>query len=939
MSDNEENQALLIQELLSNTEGIRQQSSHRDHVVQSWHSERWWGGSDSSCSSSYCCESHSGSLADWESEINSQGELFYIESLLQTKVSQNIKSEKDDDRVSVEGTSDKNKKVLNKKTTKGKLVRLMRRRNSRRSFRKKSVETVKEKLSEASEISNKAAGSKVTFRDSQEGEMREVKLTIDPEDIHNLGRRATPCEALLGIVTSTFSDQSRIMIAGFIPNGQAAKHRNVKIGDWLRSINNEEVNIQNIDSYLLDITTATEVTLILQRVAGCDVTLMNSSEHNPGIEQSQFVRQIVEGMLGSKIFEDVAVGVLYLTKEDTGEEDHPDQGVLYRFPSPTQSNALYSIKGAFLTLHQLVPDLALSAPISTSINYKGQLSHVIYTSEGNDLLLIAFPDERCCLKAAVQLNTDITRKLKFMYQTLSRCFSCKGNKLALDKFFSLFFSTLDSNSASRFEDVLPAVHWIPLPMDTQVQIDDSLSELESNDFGGYSEDHHEYQRMYSIIGSCLFYKGYLLSSHLNGEDLKDITAYCKHLQLLELTRKEPIKSIVIWKEVFPASCNRGLPSNSTTYLLPQGRWFLLIIGQGQEMLAVLLESGGCTVKVEGNPGPDILYVEQAQATLQHIKEIGALAIAEKWILLNPRPQVISIDSQNKIYSKQANESSLLTSRSSENSPLTQRSPNSSHKKSLEVTSILKHRQSPDSILLASSLSGMYETSEDSASQATSSIVSDEAAPILGRRAERERASASDSNSHSRLSDSDQSDDSDWMLYREQSCNSSNRTYDLTDIGKSLLSDIDYLVPSRLTAGDENNLIHYVQFDSTEGTLLAPSSQMQSLHMQHILNNFRDTSQLIHGLLQNTVRFKKLKAHEVSESLINKSLIAIKEHGMLFECPPLEGDGGKKNSALTYWVVGRLFFTPHPREVYVCYIDSAPQNLVEIAFRLALSASG
>lgn len=32
----------------------------------------------------------------------------------------------------------------------------------------------------------------------------------------------------------------------------------------------------------------------------------------------------------------------------------------------------------------------------------------------------------------------------------------------------------------------------------------------------------------------------------------------------------------------------------------------------------------------GNPGPDVLYVEQAQATLQHIKDIGVLAVADKW---------------------------------------------------------------------------------------------------------------------------------------------------------------------------------------------------------------------------------------------------------------------------------------------------------------------
>lgn len=61
MSENGENQALLIKEFISNSERIRNQNAEEECVcVESWHSDGWWGDSDSSCSSSYCCESHSG---------------------------------------------------------------------------------------------------------------------------------------------------------------------------------------------------------------------------------------------------------------------------------------------------------------------------------------------------------------------------------------------------------------------------------------------------------------------------------------------------------------------------------------------------------------------------------------------------------------------------------------------------------------------------------------------------------------------------------------------------------------------------------------------------------------------------------------------------------------------------------------------------------------
>ncbi|KAG8273000.1 hypothetical protein J6590_030607 [Homalodisca vitripennis] len=233
------------------------------------------------------------------------------------------------------------------------------------------------------------------------------------------------------------------------------------------------------------------------------------------------------------------------------------------------------------------------------------------------------------------------------------------------------------------------------------------------------------------------------------------------------------------------------------------------------------------------------------------------------------------------------------------------------------------------VLTVRHIGGQYETSEDSTSQAASSVVSDEGAPILGRRAERER---------DRLSDSDFSDDSDWTPFKEQG-GFGSRLFDLSDLGKNLLSDIEYSLPMRLTAGEQNTLFYYVHLDCTEGVLLCSPTSSNSGRLKLILDNFRMMAPLIHDLLQNTMRFKKLKVQEVSDCLINKTLIANKEHAMLFECPPAKNESSKKLASLTYWVVGRLFFMPQPREVYICYQDLAPQNLVEIAFRLALSASG
>jgi len=60
--------------------------------------------------------------------------------------------------------------------------------------------------------------------------------------------------------------------------------------------------------------------------------------------------------------------------------------------------------------------------------------------------------------------------------------------------------------------------------------------------------------------------------------------------------------------------------------------------------------------------------------------------------------------------------------------------------------------------------------------------------------------------------------------------------------------------------------------------------------------------------------------DIEKTAVNRSLIAVKEHGVLF-----------KWENATFWLIGRLYMSPHPKELYVCH--QALQNLIEIAFQL------
>lgn len=47
-----------------------------------------------------------------------------------------------------------------------------------------------------------------------------------------------------------------------------------------------------------------------------------------------------------------------------------------------------------------------------------------------------------------------------------------------------------------------------------------------------------------------------------------------------------------------------------------------------------MEAGGATEPPEDNMGPDAFYVEEAQATLAHVQELGLGVVAERYLSAN-----------------------------------------------------------------------------------------------------------------------------------------------------------------------------------------------------------------------------------------------------------------------------------------------------------------
>ncbi|XP_020718480.1 protein inturned isoform X1 [Bombus terrestris] len=925
----------------SKTVSLKSQCKYIDQMfssenVKDDNEHDWWASDSGSSTGSYYSDTDS-STAEWESEINPNGELIYIESLVD-----NI----NDEQFSFNETKlDSQPELIRRRSTRaGKLMRLIRRKESKRlSTRSKkgnfniTVNNIGNSGKDGTTI------KEVTFRDFQAGEIREVILWVDPDRRHKLGRRATLCEAYFGIIPGVFSDKTRIMVAGFIPDGEAMKNKNIKIGDWLRSVNSNNVTYQNLDHILSEITVSTNVTLELQRVAGVDVTATLSGLNCP--KQSVLVQRLLNKEESKDLMHsivDYPLGILYLQTTELSEVGPELQGVLYAFPRSESKNMhsiLCTARGAFITLNHLLPGIGGLQPTSTTIQITEEEIHVVYTPRNDELFLMALPKKCCTLEEAVNLSCDIVRTLEFAYQSLKKCFTLEENHSSLDHFFILVIERLldiksyannaglntscmeihndiESMESYKFTSTFSVANFIELSRDAQIQIDAALSEMEAMDYRDWNEDPMDCQRLYTILGSCIYHKHYLLGSHLTHSDLIEVESYLRQNCILNLINNEPVKSLVIWKKVYPSSCNRNdIENKNNQPFVLNGKWYLLVVGYGHDLLAVLLESGGCTAKCSETIGPDIFYVEEAQETLKHIQKIGVTTLAAKWISSNTRPEVITYEDPVPVKpSSSIAENILGLIKSTDVQNLSVKPPHtlSINKRSQEIPSILKKRNTEECPVVLGSVYSLH-TSEDSLSQGTGGIseISDEALPILGRRATREKIV-----SRSRYSDDS---DSDLDVYKND-CRMLNM--DISNIRENLLNQAEYLVPKVLTVGDKNYLYHYIQLDMIEGILLSSNPLEHLAKNPNFLINFNKCVHIIHKLLHNTVRFKTMLNSDVDKTVINKSLIAVKEHGVLFEW-----------ENLTYWVVGRLYTTPHPKELYVCYQDSAPQNLIEIAFKL------
>ncbi|XP_068947266.1 protein inturned [Petaurus breviceps papuanus] len=749
-------------------------------------------------------------------------------------------------------------------------------------------------------------------------------------------------EVLLGIIHQSkwrrkadSTSKAKLVVHGLLPGGPAMKSGQVLIGDTLAAVNDVDVTSENIERVLSCIPGPMQVKLTFEIANSVQKETTQPKQKKSQTTSSDLVRLLWGEEVQSlqQNLQSTPHIIMYLTLQLDSETSKEEQEILYHYPVSEASQKLKSVRGIFLTLCDMLENVAGTHVTSSSLSLNEKLVHVAYWKEDDKLLLIGLPAEEVPLPQLRSMTEDVAQTLKFMYGSLNSAFCEAENIARLDHFFNLFFqraiqpkklySQSYDTSSSLFINTLPGVQWLTLPQETQMEIDMALNDLEAADFAELSEDYYDMRRLYTILGCSLFYKGYLICSHLPKDDLIAITVYCRHYCLLPLASEQRIGHLVVWREVFPQHhLQPASEPDSQVFQEPEGRYFLLIVGLKHFLLCVLLEAGGCTSKAVGHPGPDCIYVDQAKATLLQLEGVEAslderltspsnpcLSCAD-WFLPSSRDKLESLTS-SPLLTKFQHTSRVITSPSS--------------RRRLFSDYSLKTRQ-----LSPSRGSGGSDNGTEGPGEGGGPSPHMTPDPLRKQRAKEAQSPGGPQASSA-------------LLKATKKKATLPNPFHLGRMKKDLSEkEMELFDAMKLTSGTENTLFHYIALETVQGIFVTPTHEevaqfSGSLHPQ-LIKNFHRCCLSIRTVFQQSLKYEKktLNGEGNFESTHAASpLSPVKEHGVLFECSPENWTDQKKPPpVMAYWVVGRLFLEPKPQELYVCFHDSVTEIAIELAFKLS-----
>ena len=759
--------------------------------------------------------------------------------------------------------------------------------------------------------------AKPRFKLAQESlQTKTVLINVESATTYEINTKTTLLAAMLGIIMLDRSSMEAdlhdeevkhaVTVDALVPGGIALRCGQINLGDIMYSINDSPVNTSNIEAFLRRITRPTCLKLVLHTSQKLPrVSVLSPQEIEP--VSSQFEPQTNDYACISTLLTPHASrqnrvyslnelhGVFYLTLKVNSETAAEFDDVLYSFPSVEAAIApskLAQIRGLFLTLSDLMKQSLSTRVLSTTLSLGDETFHCAHFQVNTELLLLCFPGCDYSLPQVHLSLANAVRLLTIMYGSLQKAFQPE-NKQRLDHMFHYFLflnaAKISNKLKGNYAPKIPGVLQLVLPDELQAQANSTLAELEASDFDDGSSASSYSRRLYSVLGTCLFYDGYMVANHLSKEDLSDVHLFCHNHNLLAIREKERIGLLVIWREVHRWTCKIGKTGND--FSASPGRYFLLIVGLKRSLLCTVLQLNGKLFPATHTPRPDTKFVDSAKAILINLESSRFFASLSYHIV---QPSILKIIPADQFLSSHSK--SLF---GSSKPPLGDTAQSGRFR--LRISSPLKVKAATS------------DTDDDKLTTPKKGTSSDK--PKLSHRVSR-------------------------SLFREKTQTSQGSTENLVsprttkeirpnvsvDNLKSQISGLQ-IVDSQvnITAGSGCSLFCYMKFDTLKGALIMPTdaelSSFGDFHHREILANFRKYSLILHQRLKSS----------------NGSGDDCIEEGILFQYRPFKDATETKRSShfLQYWVIGRVLQHPYPHEFFVCFHNSAPQSTVELAFKSAV----
>uniref|UniRef100_K1P4U3 Protein inturned n=1 Tax=Magallana gigas TaxID=29159 RepID=K1P4U3_MAGGI len=771
---------------------------------------------------------------------------------------------------------------------------------------------------------------RVNVPERSSGHHRDRSQPVNAEEtnngIHYNHRTSQPM--LNGNTLEKLARERKIIVQDVLQASPAKQSAQIFRGDMLVCLNDIEITWVNLDEIFRSISSrAVKLTFQLPVVIGPDknppssrippplppktyphkvstCTVVPTSPHQPKKKRhpqlGENILQLVSGEDKSRLYsflKNILCAVLYLTL-DSRESDESSDGnnkedIVYQFPCDLE-NKLVDVRGLFLTLCGIVPDVTGNNVKCCTVSHKGELIHVVFIREGQDLFLMGFPHSRVPLAFSEVVMTELHRLLKVLFGSVVSAFRSPKFRVQLDQLFSLTLHSVLQNpdiilhgpnsnvSGQVFYESISGAQSLSLSQENMLLCDEILSEFEAADFDEFMEEDELFdRRAFNVLGTCLYYKEYLLCNHLPASDFQDIHLFIKYHSLLQLMAKKSVEDLVIWREMFPTRRFHSREASPPGYTEPTGHWFLLLVGMKHFLMATLLEMGGCTKSRNIPLSPDPFYVSQAKATLLQFEtdDVAMAQSCEKRLSADPcGPTLVSADSMLQGVKSKKEENSFISPTKVQDSP--------------------KNR-----------------IPEDSPDHYKGGSTNDVSTPTMKRQGSRLSYGSNDSAG---------SGSSSGPQNKGKLGSKSGSVFEVNSINSAINLEPQKVI--RVTRGSQNTLFHLIQFDGLEGIVISPSPQALAASQGHlqsqVLTNFYKSC------LQIRNSFHRTSTHPIklNHKNMKRRVHAVdhQEHAVLFRhTQPQEN---KRPPVV-------LRQLRHEKEMFVCFHESIPQSAIEMAFRV------